>query len=338
MHRRIFPVWLSVCSGLLCLSIAACGPQVKVLPTEPVATPQAPEKIKVVVLRLENATRKGRVDASTPEDRLWGSGIRAQIVKALEQTNRVAVVTHSGPREVLQRGLLTVAGDISEQVRARLGSFGDAELIVAGALSTYQLSKESKNAGAEADLLFQETQAKLVALDGIGETAKRVFGNIKPAGSDRIAIELWLFDAKNGKRVAITRIEGTPSDSTEVMATPMQQAMRGGANKAASWITETHAAFRAGTLAPPAVLPVVKKSSEPTLEPRQTIVAPPPPTPTRLPRANRSGATSVEKVEKNLPAPPSPVASEEDWASPPSRPAGGAAKTPPRDPEEWGEK
>jgi curli biogenesis system outer membrane secretion channel CsgG len=335
MHRSVSYIWLSLCSGLLFTSIVACGPTVKVLPpsSSTASSPPPPEKPKIVVLRLENATRRGRVDASSGEDRLWGNGIRAQIVKALEQTGRFTVVNNSGPREVLQRGVLTATGDISERIKERLGSLGDAELIAAGALTAYQLSKESKNAGIEADLLFQETQARTVTLDGIVDTAKRAFNNIKPAGLDRVTTELWLFDAKTGKRVATTRIEGTPSDTTEVMATPMQQAMRGGANKAASWIAETHVAFRAGTLTPPALPPVVKKTSE--AEPRPVMSTP---SPVKPPRVREKLPAKAEKAETEVPVAVTPTPEEQDWGSPPSKAASSGTKTPQRDPEEWGEK
>ena len=175
--------------------------------------------------------KKGKADKSTVEDRLFGNGIKAQIVNALEQSGRFTVLTNTGPREVLQRDDLTDSGEISEPVRERLGYLGEAEFLIAGSLTTYQLSKKSKNAGVEADLLFREPQARMVNVDGIVDIAKKVFEGLKPVNQDRIALELWLFDAKTGRRLATTKIEGTPSDSSEVMATSMQQAVRGSATK-----------------------------------------------------------------------------------------------------------
>ena len=288
MRKRFFYVWLSLCSALLWGNIMGCGPTTKVSPppSPPKGSPPQ-EKIKLIVLRLENATKEGDTDKSRAEDRLFGNGIKTQLVKALEQTEGFTVVNNTGPREVLLRRTFTPSGEINREVKEHLGSLADAELIVAGALTTYQLSRESKNTGIEADPVFRETQVSTVALDGIGDTAKRVFGNLKSAGSDRVVFEMWLFDAKTGKLIARTSVEGTPGDSGETIgglfgqklataasetATPMQRALRGGTIKAVNWIADTQAAFRAGTLLPPVsrARPVVKETG------RSEIKLPPP--------------------------------------------------------------
>lgn len=353
MRKSYCSIWLSVWSCVLLGSVVVgCGPVIKVIPASSSSsvTPPPSEKMKVIVLRLENTTRKGKADASTGEDRLFGNGMRAQLVKALEQTERFTIVSNSGPREVVQRGTLTSTGEISGRVKERLGSLGDAELIVAGALTTYQLSKESKNAGVDADLLFRETQARVVALDGIVDTAKKVFGSVRSAGLDQVALELWLFDAKTGKRIASTMIEGIPSDSGETIgglfgqklaaatsetATPMQRALRGGAIKAANWIADTNAAFRAGTLSPPAVVEK-KKTPEFEREPRRAIETPPP-TIVKPTRAERKTSASSRTTEQSAPEAAPSSATEEDWGSPSGSPSGRTEKVPAQKPEEWGE-
>jgi len=295
-------------------------------------------------------TKKGKGDTSTGEDRLFGNGVRAQLVKALEQTKRFTIVANTGPREVLRRGTLTSTGDISDRVKDRLGSFGDAELLVAGALTTYQLSKETKNAGVDADLLFRESQARAVALDGIVDTARKVFGNLKSTGPDRVALELWLFDARTGKRIARTTIEGTPNDSGDTIggpfgqklatattetATPMQRALRGGAIKSANWVTDTHAAFRAGTLVSPPVAEK-KRVSEIEPEPRRESETALPAT-MKPARAERKTSAGVRTPGKSTPATP-PAMPEDDWGSTSSHPTAGTEKAPAQSPEEWGEK
>jgi hypothetical protein len=259
------------------------------------------------------------------------------LVKALEQTDRFTVVNNSGPREVLQRGVLTAAGDISERVKERLGSLGDAELIVAGALTAYQLSKESKNAGLEADLLFRETQAEAIALDGIVETAKRTFNNIKAAGLDRVTVELWLFDAKTGKRLAATRVEGTQGDATELMVTPMQQAVHGVVSKSLAWLGETEKAFRAGTLAP---LPTLEAKIPPGVDrglPRAGGTSPTKSPVSRSRTRAKSQSRAVEgEAEKLTPATSVPEIEREDFSeTAPSKSAEGGKPLPQ---EEWGEK
>ena len=262
MQQHISLVWLSLCCSLLGVNVFGCAPpRPQSPPSAPLSsvTPPTPEKTKVVVLRLENAVKKGKADKGTAGDRLFGNGIKAQIVNALEQSGRFTVVTNTGPKEVLERDNVTDSGEIKRPILDRLGSLGDAKFLLAGALTTYQLSKKSKNAGVEADLLFREQQARAVDVDGIDAIAKRVFEGLKAGSQDRVALELWLFDAKTGRRLASTKIQGTPSDTSEVMTTAMQQAVRGSTLKAVAWITNTETAFRAGTLAvPPATLEAKK--------------------------------------------------------------------------------
>jgi len=262
MQQHISLVWLSLCCSLLWVNVFGCAPpRPQRPPSAPLSsvTPPSPEKTKVVVLRLENAVKKGKADKGTAGDRLFGNGIKAQLVNALEQSGRFTVVTNTGQRDVLQRENVTDSGEIKGPIRDRLGSLSDAEFLIAGALTSYQLSKKSKNAGVEADLLFREQQARAVNVDGIEDIAKRVFEGLKAGSQDRVALELWLFDAKTGRRLASTKIQGTPSDSGEVMTTAMQQAVHGSTLKAVAWITSTETAYRAGTLAvPPGTLEAKK--------------------------------------------------------------------------------
>ncbi|MBI3797874.1 MAG: hypothetical protein HY268_13015 [Deltaproteobacteria bacterium] len=263
MRNRVALVWLILGGSLLWIGAFGCTAKrpaetPAAASSEKQATPE-PEKTKVIVLRLENKTRKGKKDESTSEDRLFGNGMRTQLVNALEHTGRFTVVENEGPRKVLQRDAVTDSGEIREAARSRLGSLSGAEFLVAGTLQTYQLSAESKNVGIDADLFFRESQARATdATEGV-DTAKRVFENLKPQDTDRVELELWLFDVKTGKRIALTTIAGIPGDSGGViggmfgqqlaavsgeMKTPMQRALRGSAIKAVNWIAEQGERFR----------------------------------------------------------------------------------------------
>ena len=331
--------WLLVCWSVVWLHAAGCSQSKLPIIGERSPPPplSAPEKTKVVVLRLENSVKRNKADTSTAEDRLFGNGIRVSIVSALEQTGRFTVVNNTGPRQVLQRETLTDTGAIKESVRDRLGIPGDAEFLLAGSITTYQLSKESKKNGVEADPLFRESQARMINVDGIVDIAKKVFEGLKPVNQDRVALELWLFDAKTGKRIAITRIEGTPSDSGETLATPMQQAVRGSATKAVNWIADTQTAFRAGTLEPPII--ETKKPPLPELKPEKVTGTRPTKPPPARPRPEEKIQSEIEEAEKiPPPAAKTPEGKREDWGSPPSQPAGKVEKSPTQSSEEWGEK
>ena len=342
MRQHISLVWLSLCCSLLWLNVFGCAsPSPKSPPPAPLSSvaPPSPEKTKVVVLRLENSVKKGKADKSTVEDRLFGNGIKAQIVNALEQSGRFTVLSNTGPREVIQRDSLTDSGEIKRPIRERIGSLGEAEFLIAGSLTTYQLSKKSKNAGVEADLLFCEPQARTVNVDGIVDIAKKVFKGLKPVNQDRIALELWLFDAKTGRRLATTKIEGTPSDSSEVMATSMQQAVRGSAVKAVGWIADTEAAFRAGTLAPPPATLETKRAPIPEQETKKVsrTSGSKQPQSTARPRSTTKVQPKTEGMENLSPTTSAVEAEVEDFSeSSTSNPAPKAEKSPPQ--EEWGEK
>jgi curli biogenesis system outer membrane secretion channel CsgG len=331
MRKKELVGWLLACWSVLGL-LAGCsqsGPKGGVA-TVATPSPVASETTKVVVLRLENSTKQGKSDRSTGEDRLIGNGIKAQIVNALSQSGRFTVVTNSGPREVLQRGILAENGDIGESIRNRLGSLGDAEFIIAGAFTTYRLSKDSKKAGVDADLLFRESQAQTVSIAKNVELAKRIFGALRPGGIDRIEYELWLYDAKTGRRIALTSIEGIPSDSSETLATPMQQALRGSVAKAVDWISSTQAAYKAGTLPLPAVVER-KRSPQPEPKPAKVTKGQPPKLPVEPDLPPEEPMEATEKEPESVPAPTAktPKSELENWGTP-------AAKTPKSELENWG--
>jgi len=105
MQQHISLVWLSLCCSLLWVNVFGCAsPRPQSPPSALLSsvTPLTPEKTKVVVLRLENAVKKGKVDKGTAGDRLFGNGIKAQIVNALEQSGRFTIVTNTGPRKNLR--------------------------------------------------------------------------------------------------------------------------------------------------------------------------------------------------------------------------------------------
>jgi curli biogenesis system outer membrane secretion channel CsgG len=286
--------------------------------------------MKVIVLRLQNMTRKGKKDSGTAEDRLFGNGIRTQIVTALEQTGRFTILENEGQRKVLQSDALTGLGEVRATVWSRLGAMGEAEFLVAGTLLTYQLSQESKNAGIDADPIFRESQARTIEAAGIVDTAKKVFDNLKPKDIDRVEMDLWLFDTKTGKRIALTTIQGTPDDSGGViggrfgqqlaavsgeMKTPMQQALRGGAIKAANWIAERGEGFR---LLPPSPPPEKRPVREIRKKRRPTTA-----TGSREPQEEESPPPDEPSVQPE-PVPPPP---------PPPPPEGGVIRPKPR---QWG--
>lgn len=312
MRTRVAFIWLFLSCGLLWIGVFGCStktppPPPPVAPSE-VQSPSALEKTRVIVLRLENKTKQGKQDNGSGEDRLFGNGIKTQIVNALEQTGRFTVLENEGQRKVLTSDALTDSGEIKTAILSRLGSISDAEFLVAGALQIYRLSQESKNAGVDADLLFRESRANTINVAGIVGVAKKVFENLKPKDTDLVDIDLWLFDTRTGKRIAFTNIQGIPSDSGTAiggrfgqqlasvsgeLTTPMQRALRGSAIEAVNWIAEQGEKFR--------LLPLEA----------------PPQKPTNSPPPKRPKQTNPPIPSKQSPEPPPPTPDEPfDWPSP----------------------
>lgn len=340
-RNRVALIWFSLGCGLLWTGVFGCTTK-RPVESQPVTSVEArltptSEKTKVIVLRLENKTRRGKKDNSSAEDRLFGNGVRTQIVNALEQTGRFIVLENEGPRKVLTSDTLTNSGEIQTAIWRRLGSLSDAEFLVAGALQIYQLSQESKNAGIDADLLFRESQASSINVNGIVDTAKTIFENLKPKDTDLVDIDLWLFDAKTGKRIALTSIQGIPSDSGTAIGgrfgqqlasvsgelrTPMQQALRGGAIEAANWIAEEGERFRLQPQpkSPPPTQVRRRKPSPPRPEPedREESVSTPK-EPDSPENKTQGGDSSPGEPSAPPDSTPSPTPQPQEWGQPPAK-------------------
>lgn len=268
----------------------------------------------LVVFRLENTTHPERRDESREEDQLFGNGIKTQLVATLKQTGQFRIIENPGPRKVLWSRAVSRSGMISTTAKRRFGSLGEAEFLVGGAITRYDLSEESKAAGIDADLFFREAQA--TAINVPIARAQEVFAAQPSVAQDRVALELWLFDAKTGQRIATTWLEGSPNDSATVIGglfgqylaslpvpalqTPMQRALRASTIKAVNWIAQQGLAFRAQP--PPAPVPRVQR--RPTPRPK--------PTPQRREKKIDFGFEG----EEDTPPPPLP-SSREQWGDSP---------------------
>ncbi len=284
--------------------------------------------MKLVVFRLENRMENRR-DESRKEDQLFGNGIKTQFITAFKQTDQFVIGDNAGPRKVLWSRSITRSGQISRTAKRRFGSLGDAKFLLGGAITSYDLSEESKAAGIEADLFFRESQAKAIKVPV--QTAKKAFTDRPTTAQDRVAVELWLFDAKTGQRIATTTIEGSPNDSGQAigglfgnllatpapeMQTPMQRALRGCAIKAVNWVAEQGLAFRA---------------QPPPAPPRPPAKPKPKPEPAGPPAVGEGQVDFGFESEESRPPPSTPVR-EEEWGAAPQAASPQQKSTP----EEWG--
>ena len=265
--------------------------------------------MKLIIFRLENKTGKQR-DESRKEDQLFGNSIKTQLTAAFKQTGQFVIGDNAGPRKVLWSRAITRSGQISRTAKRRFGSLGDAEFLLGGALTHYELSEESKAAGIKADLFFRESQAR--AINVPVEIARKSFTDRPTRAQDRVAIELWLFDAKTGQRIATTKLEGSPNDSGEAigglfgkffaatpdseMQTPMQRALRACAIKAVNWLSEQGLAFRAQP--PPTPAPLQRKS-----RPRAKPQPQPKPKPAEIPAQEKDRVDFGFESEEANPVP-----------------------------------
>lgn len=153
MHNLFFLTRFFLCWCLVWISASSCTlKQASAPSTSPSSSAPPPSptleggKMKLVVFRFENKTGKQR-DESRKEDQLFGNGIKTQLTAAFKQTGQFVIGDNAGPRKVLWSRAITRSGQISRTAKRRFGSLGDAEFLLGGALTGYELSEESKAAG-----------------------------------------------------------------------------------------------------------------------------------------------------------------------------------------------
>jgi curli biogenesis system outer membrane secretion channel CsgG len=173
-----------------------------------------------------------------------------QLVTALRQAGQFVVLEPQTKRSVRSKRGKT-------QTSVRIGNIEGAEFLLSGSVTKYLPSQDSISAGIERDPLLGAFSSD------INETTVRsattTFTAFTPAPEDRVEISLHLIDAKSGRLVSETTIEGVAQDlgpaleglfGPELLSlsgdlpTPLQKATRASTIKAVNWIADNCLAYR----------------------------------------------------------------------------------------------
>lgn len=232
-----------------------------------------------------------------------GSGMKDQMVTALTQTGQFIVLERSNLKDVLGEQDLGASGRVKRQTAAAIGDVEGAEFLIYGAVTEYTPGQASVSAGAGVDPIFGSLGY------GFGSTLFRVLAKTAvvaaTANQDHVAIDIRLVDAKTGRVVNATSVEGSPQDFGGSLGgifgsvllgvsiqtqTPMQKAVRACIIKAVNWVADTaldhrHVVAQAGPAATESA-PVTKKARKVKVSSKKSNTL------------NKQGAKEVEKAPR----------------------------------------
>jgi curli biogenesis system outer membrane secretion channel CsgG len=213
------------------------------------------KKPRIAVMEFEDKTGAGTqirfagggVTASTP----IGSGMKEQLVTALSQTNAFIILERQSLEDVVREQDLGQSGRLQRQTAARIGDLEGAELLVYGAVTEFEANQAGAVAGGGTGARFGRIMGGPLgeAMGIVAEKATIGFFN-----QDHVAIDIRLVDARTGRIVGATSVQGNPRDlggvgggifGTTLLGvgghynTPTQKAVRACMIKAVNWIGES---------------------------------------------------------------------------------------------------
>ncbi len=181
-------------------------------------------------------------------DKAIGSGLKEQLVTALSQSGAFIVLERDRMEDVLIEQEMAGTGRFRDETVARMGDMEGAEFLIYGAVTEYQPDE----AGADLTTAYANPTGALVST--LIDAAFK---------QDHVAIDIRLVDARTGRIVNATSVEGKARDLgggiegqfTKVLVgtsgnyrTPMQKSVRACMIRAVNWIAEN--AFAEGVHRP----------------------------------------------------------------------------------------
>ncbi|MGE0826309.1 MAG: CsgG/HfaB family protein [Candidatus Binatia bacterium] len=288
---------------LLGFSISGCAPQQPPITNPSPAPPPLPQRVwageraKVVVLEFASEATSAGKKKPPATDMIFATGMRAQLVKTLQQTGRFAVLVPARGGRGLQTNDFPTSGEIHPKIRQKLDSFDGAEFLIAGAVVTYQPSQASKAAGVAADPIFDNIHMEGRKLSSA--IIERAFQWLPTATPDKVVLNVRLIEPQSGRTISSTSVTGTPQDfeheieglfgqqlmtGTGILPTPMQKAVRACMIKTVNWIADTGLEYRRLAALTP---PQPRTGSQ---EPRQPFI-------TKHPQPEKDSVTNTQRQE-----------------------------------------
>jgi curli biogenesis system outer membrane secretion channel CsgG len=271
------------------------------------------ERAKVAVFEFENKLVLAADGRRSVIDSVFGDSLKKHLMAGLQQTEQFAVLDPPGAQQVLTSQDFASNGEIKRKLFNKLGPLGGAEFLIAGAVTAYQPSRKSRNAGVEADPFFGGADTRQ---ETAGATLAKAFASLPTASQDRISVEMRLIDAASGKTISTTSIEGSPrkvgqprgglfdetlSTPSGSLSTPMQKALQAFTIRAVDWVADTSLAYRGRTASRHPIGEKPTPSKKPAGEKKNVREKP-----VREPVARRQAGGGRPSAEK--PSAPKPVA------------------------------
>lgn len=302
MQRARYMSWLGIAAVFIMGGCASSIPH-KSIPTNVTSSPPTTigdvqrtwygEKARVAVMEFDNKTgvdfQVSHSMKGTTVGNPVGQGMKEQLVTALMQTGAFIVLERQALEDVMREQDIGASGRIKRETAAAIGEIEGAEFLIYGAVTEYTPSQASLSAGVGVDPLFGAMGAGPGA-SLFGILAKRA-AVAAFANQDHVAIDIRLVDAKTGRVVNATSVEGSPQDLGGSLGgifgsvllgvsmqsqTPMQKAVRACIIKAVNWIADNCLATREKNI--------------------QLVATPPPPSVTVRSRVD----ANLKKIQRGL--------------------------------------
>ena len=232
-------------------------------------------KARVAVMSFENKTGthyQAQVQSSVFGGTIGqgdpiGDGMADQIVTALVQTNRFIVLERQAIQDIMKEQELGASGRVKRETATQIGEIEGAELLIYGAVTEFTAQQAEIGGGVGTQAGSTIGTIMTGGLGGglvggiIGGIAEKVFS--AGMSQDHVAIDIRLVDAKTGRIVNATSVEGKPRDLQAGMGglfgetliglsgsykTPIQKAIRACIINAVNWVGQT--AFAEGVIRP----------------------------------------------------------------------------------------
>jgi curli biogenesis system outer membrane secretion channel CsgG len=259
MRKTKAPYWLTIAVILVFLTACSTMPtRVTSIPLETIGQVQRPwygDKARVAVMEFDNKTgvdfQVSHSLKGTTVGNPIGSGMKEQIVTALMQTGAFIVLERQALKDVMGEQDLGASGRMKRETAAAIGELEGAEFLIYGAVTEYLPSQASAAAGVGVDPIFGYLGS---GLGGplFGVLVQRAAAAVM-ANQDHVAIDIRLVDAKTGRVVSATSVQGNPQDFGGSLGgifgsvllgvsaqyqTPMQKAVRACIIKAVNWVAD----------------------------------------------------------------------------------------------------
>lgn len=248
-------------SSIAALGLTGCLAELQQTPTRVVAAPSetvqqiqaipytGPKK-RVAVMRFENkAGYQGQGEI--------GIGMAEQLVTSLVKTSRFIVLERQALQDIVGEQQFGASGMVKQETALKTGEIEAPQFLIYGAVTSFKSDQAGGGVGTSVGqgASLGSTLGGALAPLGGGAAIGALLGGLFAAGANYqqayVSIDLRIVDAKTGRVVNATSVEGTPQSAgasagaapgevafgvSGFYNTPMGQAVRACIDKAVDWV------------------------------------------------------------------------------------------------------